>query len=349
MFMVPDVSDETAAAITKAKAWPAFNAFFRLLWKRQREAQKGSRAEAVAACQAGVLLGEGVRGLARSIGLDPKAMNRQLAELQRLGIIAVAKPPASLVRGEKGRIIRRPAHRGLVPASKVLFTGGDEHRRPANRQGANRPLKAAARAASQGADRPLKGNRLKGRSATTSISQENISPTAGGHADGLGRPAVENAGLPAGGSGAGQGDRPPPRPFTGTDADRWAATLRREEARRAAREADDAARRAERERQEAAPPPDATAAAAALQAAVDELPAASRAKAKKVGRKLSKAERQAEADAALLRAAIERKRQDQEGENKQAAKALQGAAAATWRSKRPKLRPAAAASQGAET
>jgi hypothetical protein len=390
IFSMPDVSDETAAAITKAKAWPALNAFFRLLWKRQREAKKGNRPEAVAACQAGVLLGEGVKGLARSIGLDSKAMNRQLAELHRLGIIAVAKPPASMQRNEKGQIIRRPAHRGLVPASKVMFTGGDEHRRPANRQGANRPLKAPVDKASQGANRPLKAKRLRGRSATSSISPENISPSAGGHADGIGRPAEENACLPAGGeagggttpqksaelspigrpaeenaclpaggeagghaaAGAGQGDRPPPRPFTGTDADRYAATRRRLEAERAARDAEDAARRMERERQEAArqaAPVSVSEATANLEAAVAELPAASKRKARRVAKRMSKAARQAEADAAKVLAAIERKRMDQEGEGRETAKALQGAAAATWRSKRPKLRPPAAASQGAET
>ena len=59
VYMVADVSDETAAAITKAEAWPAYNAFFRLLWKRQREAEKAKNDKSLANCQAGILIGKG--------------------------------------------------------------------------------------------------------------------------------------------------------------------------------------------------------------------------------------------------------------------------------------------------
>jgi hypothetical protein len=355
VFMVPDVSDEAAAAITKAKAWPAFNAFFRLLWKRQREHQKKGRLEAEAACQAGILLGEGVRGLARSIGLDPKAMNRQLAALHRLGILAVGKPPAALVRDEKGRIIRRPTHKGLVPASKVRFNAGDEHRRPANRQGANRPLKAEAGGVSQGANRPLKGKRPKGRSATTPISPFPISPSAGGHAGGTGRPAEENRRLPAAGGAGGhaaarasQDEGPACRPWTGSAAEAYRFMRERLEAEKAdrdAKDAADAARLAEMKRQAAAapPPPTATDAAAALTDAVAQLPAASRKKAKKVGKKMSKADRQADAEESRLRQLIEEKRKATDAVDPAKAKALKAAATEAWKTKR--ARPAAAAQE----
>lgn len=337
IFMAADVSDETAAAITKAKAWPAFTAFFRLIWKRQREAEKVGNLEAEAACRAGVLTDAGIRGLARSIGINPKAMNRQVNELVRLGVLSVAKPPAVLERGPDGRIVRRPAHRGLVPAAKVRFTGGDEHRRPANRQGANRPLKAGGAGASQGADRPLKGRRLKGRPDTTSISPMHISPTAGGHADGIGRPAVDAPPPPAC-----PAEATGPRLWVNEDEARRQATMRRLAAEKAARDAEDAAWRNHAAANEAAwrdaDVPDATQAAAALQAAVTALPATSRKKAKRVGRGMSKADRQAEAEAKALEAMIERKRQEQIDKPKALAKAFANEAKKAWRGKKAKAK-----------
>ncbi len=319
VFMVADVSDETAAEITKAEAWPAFTAFFRLLWKRQREAEKARNEKAVAACQAGVLLDEGIRGLARSIGLSPKAMNRQVAELHRLGILAVAKPPASVERDEKGRMIRRPAHRGLVPASKLRFTAGDQHRRPGNRQGSNRPLKVVVLDGGQGSNRPLKGGRFKGRNDTTPISPKNISLSTGGHADGIGRPVEEKA---------------PPAPWTGTAAEAYQATMRRLEAEKARREAEDAAWREQRQ----AAPVDATKAAADLQAAVAELPPASRQKARRVAKRMTKTERQAAAEAARLNEIIEEKmRQERDRKHGEAA-ATADAAKDTFKARKAKAR-----------
>lgn len=291
VFMVADVSDETAAEITKSAAWPAFTAFFRLLWKRQREAEKARNEKAVAACQAGVLLDEGIRGLARSIGLSPKAMNRQVAELHRLGILAVAKPPASVDRDEKGRMIRRPAHRGLVPASKLRFTAGDQHRRPGNRQGSNRPLRVVGLEGRQGSNRPLKGGRLKGRNDTTPISPKNISLSTGGHADGIGRPVEERR--------------------TAAEA---AAAWQREDPHMVAMRREYLAAQ-QRKRQGAAGgqagTPDATEASANLLAAVAELPPASRQKARRVARRMTDAERQAAAEAAALNEIIERRRREE--------------------------------------
>jgi len=59
--LVPDISDETAAEITKAKAWPAWMAFFRSL---RRRLCKGPTDDAKAAARSGVLDDEGIRGLA---------------------------------------------------------------------------------------------------------------------------------------------------------------------------------------------------------------------------------------------------------------------------------------------
>ena len=318
VFMVADISDETAAEITKAEAWPAFTAFFRLLWKRQREAEKAKLEKAVAACQAGVLLDEGVRGLARSIGLSPKAMNRQIGELHRLGILAVAKPPASVDRDQKGRMVRRPAHRGRVPAAKIRFTAGDPHRRPTNRQGSNRPLKVVGLEGAQGSNRPLRGGRSKGRNDTTSISPKNISPSAGGQADGIGRPAEERRTAAEAAAAWIQED---PRMV----AMRQEYLAAQERKRREQLEAKAA-------RQQA--PRNATEAAANLQAAVDQLPPASRQKAKREAKRMTKEERQAEKDAAALNRIIEEQKQRDGTAGTAAASAIQTDARSAWRKRR---------------
>jgi colicin import membrane protein len=216
-------------------------------------------------------------------------------------------------------------------------------------------LKAEAGGVSQGAIRPLKGKRPKGRSATTPISPFPISPSAGGHAGGTGRPAEENSRLPAAGGAGGhaaarasQDEGPACRPWTGSAAEAYRFMRERLEAEKAdrdAKDAADAARLAEMKRQAAAapPPPNATDAAAALTDAVAQLPAASRKKAKKVGKKMSKADRQAEADADRLKAMIEEKRRAMETTDPAKAKALKAAATEAWKTKR--ARPAAAAQE----
>lgn len=337
VFMVPDISDEAAAKITAAGAWPAYTAFFRLLWKRQREAEKAGNAKALAACKAGVLLDDGIRGLARSIGLSPKAMNRQMDALRRLGFMVVAKPPAALDRSANGRIVRRPTHRGLVPASKVRFMASEDHKRPGNRQGFNRPLRVVGERTPQGSDRPLKGGRLKGRSDTTPISPKNISPPTGGHADGIGRPV-----------GAGNGrltaaEPPTVHPWHGPEEAARRAMLARLEAERAERDARDreaaerdrAARQAAASTPPAAPPPapprDATEAAGRLEAAVAALPAGSMAKAKRVARSMAKADRKAAKDAKALQDLIERRRREEAGERQAKADGTKAKARAAFR------------------
>lgn len=200
VYLVPDISDETAAAITKAKAWPAFNAVFRHLRRCHRRAESAGRkgddaaSSRAAACQAGVLDDEGIRGLARSIGTTPKAMSRQIAALQALGILAAFRPPASMTRDPAtGRIVRRPCKAGRVEAARIVLTLGDDHRRPANRQGFNRPSQPPGRTKAPKA--PLRVVRTpsqddpKGRSDTTPISPLPISPSA--------PPAVVEAGRQA--------------------------------------------------------------------------------------------------------------------------------------------------------
>jgi hypothetical protein len=217
VYLVPDISDETAAAITKAKAWPAFNAVFRHLRRCHRRSEaagrKGDEAAGrrAAACQAGVLDDEGIRGLARSIGTTPKAMSRQIAALQALGILAAFRPPASMVRDpDTGRIVRRPCKAGRVEAARIVLTLGDDHRRPANRQGFDRPSQAPGRTKAPKApvrvDPTPSPDDPKGRSDTTPISPFPISPSAKPAAGETGRQAEDPGRRPDGRRG---GQRPP--------------------------------------------------------------------------------------------------------------------------------------------
>lgn len=220
VYLVPDISDETAAAITKAKAWPAFNAVFRHLRRCHRRAEAAGRkgddraSTRAAACQAGVLDDEGIRGLARSIGTTPKAMSRQIAALQSLGILAAFRPPASMTRDpDTGRIVRRPAKAGRVEAARIVLTLGDDHRRPANKQGFDRPSTPPGRTkgpkvtkARVRVDRTPSPADPKGRSDTTPISPFPISPTAMPAAGETGRQAEDPGKRPNGRRG---GQRPP--------------------------------------------------------------------------------------------------------------------------------------------
>ena len=245
VYLVPDISDETAAAITKAKAWPAFNAVFRHLRRCHRRAEAAGRkgdesaGRRAASCQAGVLDDEGIRGLARSIGTTPKAMSRQIAALQALGILAAFRPPASMTRDpDTGRIVRRPCKAGRVEAARIVLTLGDDHRRPANRQGFDRPSQPPGRTKAPKA--PVRVDPTpsqadpKGRSDTTPISPFPISPTAKPAAGETGRQAEDPGRRPDGRRQAGQDrgrvggsttQRPPnvtteatPTPPAGTEA-----------------------------------------------------------------------------------------------------------------------------------
>lgn len=252
-YVVPDINDETATAITKAKAWPAFNAVFRHLRRCHRRAESAGKKgddqanRRAAACMAGVLDDEGIRGLARSIGTTPKAMSRQLAALQSIGILAVFRPPAALDRDpDTGRMIRRPVKAGRVEAAKVVLTLGDDHRRPANRQGFDRPSEKPVRPREPKAatarvrvDRTPSPANPKGRSDTTPTTPFPITPPAMPAAGETGRqaeapdkrPNGRRGGLPAAGQERGPDgrsgiQRPPnvdhqatPTPPAGREAD----------------------------------------------------------------------------------------------------------------------------------
>jgi hypothetical protein len=232
VYLVPDINEETQKRITKAKAWPAFMAVFSHLRKRLRRSESAARngddaaGRRAAQSRAGVLDDEGIRGLARSIGMTPKAMSRQLAALQAIGILAAFRPPASMTRDEAtGRIIRRPCKAGRVEAAKIVLTLGDDHRRPANRQGFDRPSTPPGRTKAPKApvrvDRTPSPDDPKGRSNTTPISPFPISLTAepaagetGRQAEAPGRrPTGRQGGLTAAGQERGRvGGSDPQRP-----------------------------------------------------------------------------------------------------------------------------------------
>jgi len=201
--LVPDINDETAAAISKAKAWPAWMAFCRSLRRRSR---KGPTDKAKADAMSGVLDDEGIRGLARSIGITPKAMSRQVAALQAIGVLAAFRPPASMTRDpDTGRIVRRPVKVGRVEACRIVLTVGRDHLRPACRQGSDRPLQAPSQA------RDAKGRLRvattpsqadpKGRNDTTPRPPVSIPPAARQAAGKAARPAEDAARRPDGRTG----------------------------------------------------------------------------------------------------------------------------------------------------
>lgn len=299
-FQVADVSDETAAKITKAGAWPAFTAFQRLLWKRQREAAKAGNERREAALKSGRLDGDGIKGLARSIGANPKAICRQLRALEDLGIVRVLRPPVTLARNSLGKLVARPVAKGLVQPVRIRFTAGDPHKRPANRQGYGRPSRKAGGRTRQGYVVPSEGRRAEGTSYPTPISPRNTSP-AGGRTDGFGPPAGRTAAEAA----AAWHARDP-------EAERRRREyLEAKERRKAAREAEEATRSEQAAAGPPDPPPapvDATQAAAGLREAVAALPAASRRKARREAKRLSEADRQADEEAKRLSDLIDKRR-----------------------------------------
>ena len=102
---LPDISNETAKRITKARSWPMFSAI--ILGFRQQQ-RKGRNAEVRAAAE-GYQISTGIRNIARSIGLDAKAGRTQCRRLADLGVIAMTqddRPLKTLDAGEVAELIR---------------------------------------------------------------------------------------------------------------------------------------------------------------------------------------------------------------------------------------------------
>jgi len=131
-FKVPDLSDETAAAISKANAWPTFIGICRAIHDRGR---RGTKAEKAAADNG--MIGVGKKGLARASGVGAKTVRRQLDRLAKLGLVVVHdRGIIDVADPTTGKITTN--RKGRTPTSLVYLTITESHMRPA-------AAKAAAR------------------------------------------------------------------------------------------------------------------------------------------------------------------------------------------------------------
>lgn len=145
-FKVPDLSDETVRLITKANAWPTFMAICRAIHDRGR---RGTKVERLAASNG--MIGVGIKGLARSSGLDPVTVRRQVRRLAGLGLVVVHRRGITDVADPAtGRITSNRI--GRTPASLVYLTATEAHMRPAAAKAAAK-VGDAKRTPSAGLDR----------------------------------------------------------------------------------------------------------------------------------------------------------------------------------------------------
>ena len=145
-FKVPDLSDETACLISKANAWPTFVAICRAIHDRGR---RGTDVERQAADNG--MIGVGIKGLARSSGLDPVTVRRQVRRLAGLGLVVVHRRGLTDVADPAtGRITSNRI--GRTPACLVYLTATEAHMRPAAAKAAAK-VGGARRTPSVGRDR----------------------------------------------------------------------------------------------------------------------------------------------------------------------------------------------------
>ena len=362
-FKVPDLSDETVRLITKANAWPTFMAICRAIHDRGR---RGTKVERLAASNG--MIGLGIKGLARSSGLDPVTVRRQVRRLAGLGLVVVHRRGITDVADPAtGRITSNRI--GRTPACLVYLTATEAHMRPAAAKVAAK-VGGAPRTPSAGRDR------VHCAPPTTDISQEREeTPTpppdfgrkAGGHpaakASQEGRqgipaeagtpPPTREAPCPVGtakppaaqprqgtppparsatsGSGWPDGvEVAPPAPWQGADAERLAATRRRLDAERLERERLDATVQGSWATALVAAPPSRDQAADDLRKALDDLPADSRDRAAELGQAI-------EDDAAALNRLIEAKRVADATAKHVHGVATKEAARAAWHIKKEKV------------
>jgi hypothetical protein len=180
-FKVPDLSDETAAAISKASAWPTFVGICRAIHDRGR---RGSKAEQDAADNG--VIGVGIKGLARAAGVDAVTVRRQIKRLEKLGLVVVhTRGIIEVADPVTGKIERN--RRGRTPTALVYLTVTEAHMRPAAAKAAAK-AGGAKRTPSPRADRvqsapPSKERTKEKQEALPTVPQEAGLPAgeAGGH------------------------------------------------------------------------------------------------------------------------------------------------------------------------
>jgi len=181
-FKVPDLSDETAAAISKASSWPTFIGICRAIHDRGR---RGTKAEQDAADNG--VIGIGIKALARAAGVDAVTARRQIRKLHGLGLVVVhTRGIIETSDPTTGRITSNRI--GRTPAALVYLTVTEAHMRPAAAKAAAK-AGGAKRTPSGRADRvqsapPSKERTKEKRETPTASPQEPGLPAgkAGGHA-----------------------------------------------------------------------------------------------------------------------------------------------------------------------
>lgn len=124
-FKVPDLSDETAAAISRKSAWPTFIGICRAIHDRGR---RGTKAEQAAADNG--VIGIGIKALARAAGVDAVTARRQIRKLESLGLVVVHT--RGIIEAADPVTGRITANRiGRTPAALVYLTVTESHMRPA--------------------------------------------------------------------------------------------------------------------------------------------------------------------------------------------------------------------------
>ena len=110
---LPEISDETKKAITKARSWPMWVAIMYAFRQQQR---KGRNAE-VRAAAGDYQISIGIRRIARMIGLSASAARTQCRRLAELGLIHLSvdeRPLKTLDAGEVAALIRSDATGKIV-------------------------------------------------------------------------------------------------------------------------------------------------------------------------------------------------------------------------------------------
>jgi DNA-binding transcriptional regulator YhcF (GntR family) len=240
-FKVPNLSDETKRLVSEKSAWPAF---IGILDAMNNQIIRGRTPEIREAAALGVV-GVGLSAIARAVGVNVSTVRRQVRRLEQLGLVAVHSPVKMVVTDpDTGRIRSKSA--GRTPPCTVYLTITEDRLRPFKRG-----LRCNVR--HNGDDQGAKCNPSDGSvKAQNALPSEDSSKELSRHRRPSGR--TSGAGRPEdrrkGGTAANyHDDHRPVTGWTGTDAERFAATKARIEAEAAEREASEAARKAERDRE----------------------------------------------------------------------------------------------------
>ena len=197
-FRLPDISDETSRAITKANSWPMFTAIMRAIRQQQRKGRNPAARAAAAEYQ----VSTGIRHIARTIGLSGPAARRQCRRLSELGLIHITEDERPCKTDPAtGRILENRVGRA-VPATITLTVDACRHGRPQTKKHDKPPQEQAADLVVSIATHQITNRERslptdfsnRERSLPTSIesSKELNKERPSGLTDGIGRPMAKD-------------------------------------------------------------------------------------------------------------------------------------------------------------